>query len=598
MPVIKRLHYFDHQFLIESDFADHQAYHVDMRWRHNRLLHTAGVADGLLVTGAVGATSVSVAPGTAIDANGHDVVLLEARTLALPGTATAAEIYIAYREVESDPRSSADVTGNTRISEDPVLTARAIAPAPDPVPAGGVLLAAVSLSGGQLTAAPNNDVRTRAGSVVTDDLAVRSLRLRRDGLVSAQWPRLSCAQANQATLEGDLVFRATSGENAGDIMFQNAGGVQKGRIWTNPTAGAALFLSSGDVNPDVTIDPAGNVGIGTTAPTRRLTMEGPAGTYLNVRANGGTFELLLGADAGGGIVSTITNHDLQLRAGGNDTKVIVKADGKVGVGNTAPTHRLHVTGNLGLRQNRLYVTGGDGGLDNWSSISYNAHHNDTNNGWVFPDPTRKAVTMEMDDSGGTPRFQVWSTRAATPTGWVQRFAINGETGDVLMGQNGGTVGVGTPSVSATLDVHGSIRSPMWNLTNVFNNRAGSQPLNNGAFTAGGGTLLVFASGSGFSAAGAAQIGMNILIDGVQRGLMQSFTNEAGSHKAFVANPLVVTGLAAGPHTLALAARPGTGIDLNDFFSVTILELPWVQGFVFTPILVDPVILQPVFRPIP
>jgi hypothetical protein len=32
MPV-KRLHYFDHQFLVEADFTDEQAYHVGMRRR-------------------------------------------------------------------------------------------------------------------------------------------------------------------------------------------------------------------------------------------------------------------------------------------------------------------------------------------------------------------------------------------------------------------------------------------------------------------------------------------------------------------------------------------------------------------------------------
>jgi hypothetical protein len=63
----------------------------------------------------------------------------------------------------------------------------------------------------------------------------------------------------------DLVLRATA-EDPGDIVFQNSAGTQKGRVWSNPTAGAALFLSSGDITPDLTVDASGNVGIGTTAP--------------------------------------------------------------------------------------------------------------------------------------------------------------------------------------------------------------------------------------------------------------------------------------------------------------------------------------------
>ena len=63
----------------------------------------------------------------------------------------------------------------------------------------------------------------------------------------------------------DLVLRATA-EDPGDIVFQNSAGTQKGRVWSNPTAGAALFLSSGDITPDLTVDVSGNVGIGTTTP--------------------------------------------------------------------------------------------------------------------------------------------------------------------------------------------------------------------------------------------------------------------------------------------------------------------------------------------
>lgn len=64
---------------------------------------------------------------------------------------------------------------------------------------------------------------------------------------------------------GDLLLKAAA-EDAGDIVFQASTGTQKGRIWSNPTPGAALFLSSGDVTPDVAIDASGNVGIGTTTP--------------------------------------------------------------------------------------------------------------------------------------------------------------------------------------------------------------------------------------------------------------------------------------------------------------------------------------------
>jgi hypothetical protein len=109
-------------------------------------------------------------------------------------------------------------------------------------------------------------------------------------------------------------------------------------------------------------------------------------------------------------------------------------------GNVASTS---ISADTSVRQNRLYLSGGVG----WSSLTYNAHHNDANNQWVFPDPSHPAVTVEMDDSSGAPRFQVWNTPTWNTTGWVERFAIDGNSGNVLMGQNGGNVGIGTTSPS-------------------------------------------------------------------------------------------------------------------------------------------------------
>ncbi|HLL47220.1 MAG TPA: hypothetical protein VK399_10960, partial [Longimicrobiaceae bacterium] len=64
---VKRLKYFNHQFLRVEDFQEEQDYHLRMRRRLNRVLHTWGVAEGLQVSAAAGATAVKVSAGTAID---------------------------------------------------------------------------------------------------------------------------------------------------------------------------------------------------------------------------------------------------------------------------------------------------------------------------------------------------------------------------------------------------------------------------------------------------------------------------------------------------------------------------------------------------
>ena len=73
--VTKRVTYFDRQFLRAADFLAEQAYDLDRRRRHNRLLHGPGVAEGLQVSGNPGDTFISVSPGTAYDALGQEIVL-------------------------------------------------------------------------------------------------------------------------------------------------------------------------------------------------------------------------------------------------------------------------------------------------------------------------------------------------------------------------------------------------------------------------------------------------------------------------------------------------------------------------------------------
>jgi len=70
----------------------------------------------------------------------------------------------------------------------------------------------------------------------------------------------------------DILFKA---DDTGDIVFQNADGSQKARIWAGTSAGLNyLYLSSADNAADITINQNGNVGIGITAPTQKLDVNG------------------------------------------------------------------------------------------------------------------------------------------------------------------------------------------------------------------------------------------------------------------------------------------------------------------------------------
>ncbi len=113
----------------------------------------------------------------------------------------------------------------------------------------------------------------------------------------------------------------------------------------------------------------------------------------------------------------------------------------------------------------------------------------------------------------------------------------------------------------------------------------------GTYTSKGGTLVISASGSGFRSATYnkthGRIGSSLKVNGVERGRLVAFTNEMNSHRAFVADQVVVRGLPAGTHEIELdhlwdpnCAKPEetssdfcTYFDGNDFFRVTVLELP-------------------------
>ena len=146
-----------------------------------------------------------------------------------------------------------------------------------------------------------------------------------------------------------------------------------------------------------------------------------------------------------------------LTAGGNASVVentggallINPTGGNVGIGNSEASNRLHISGSTGIRQNYLYLSGSAGG----SSFSYNAHRNSANSDWVFPDKTRAALTVEMDDlAGKQPRFEIYSTTSSNTSSWIQRFAVDGNTGNVVIAPTGGTVGIGTAAGTPKLTV--------------------------------------------------------------------------------------------------------------------------------------------------
>jgi hypothetical protein len=96
----------------------------------------------------------------------------------------------------------------------------------------------------------------------------------------------------------------------------------------------------------------------------------------------------------------------------------------------------------------------------------------------------------------------------------------------------------------------------------------------GTYKSKGGTLLISASGSGYSSA-PGKIGMAVSVDGTKKGTVWTYTNELNSHKAFVSATFVARNQPPGQLKIELDNKgyPQTTIDESDHFRVTVLEIP-------------------------
>lgn len=119
MSDVKRLNYFNNQFLEERDFKDEQRYHIEMRRLHNRLLHSWGVAYGLQVEKA-GHQAVTLQPGMALDNLGREIVVAAAVNKELSGHAANSNVYLSlsYAEaLEDEDRQEEGSKNHTRVRE-------------------------------------------------------------------------------------------------------------------------------------------------------------------------------------------------------------------------------------------------------------------------------------------------------------------------------------------------------------------------------------------------------------------------------------------------------------------------------------------------
>ena len=206
---IKRLNYFDYQFLRQKDFLDEQQYHIRMRQLHNSRLHTWGIiAGGLLLSFDAGASQVKISEGMALDGQGQEIVQVG-------GTATGnlsgfsgktVFITIAYgtpKEADLTTETQDGQAKNTRWLEIPEVGASPDRPADE---SKMLILGQATIDANGVVTGVDMGAATgrRTAGVVAGDLVARSLALSAVGVADSQSPVLRQGAPGRADLAGSL----------------------------------------------------------------------------------------------------------------------------------------------------------------------------------------------------------------------------------------------------------------------------------------------------------------------------------------------------------------------------------------------------------
>jgi hypothetical protein len=142
------------------------------------------------------------------------------------------------------------------------------------------------------------------------------------------------------------------GNETASIKFNRGGDISGGNIelWTKPDNGVG-----GDIAQRVTVRSDGNVGIGTSSPTQKLSVESDAGaTRIEVINNanaGGGAGIYMNTKSGGNIVSNATvrtdnvgNFQIFTGTTSDAERMRITSSGNVGIGTSSPTAPLDTAG--------------------------------------------------------------------------------------------------------------------------------------------------------------------------------------------------------------------------------------------------------------
>ena len=214
--------------------------------------------------------------------------------------------------------------------------------------------------------------------------------------------------------------------NGNNLTWGGAYGAGIPTIASAINAGIYFYPAGSTSGATMLINSSGNVGIGTTAPSFPLSVQGIAqargGVYVTQASPINT--LILNADDTAlHKIYTNSSVDLSLGTNSSTSQLYLKNGGNVGIGTTSPNYKLQVAGNVSILNgasdsllggSALYLEGGSG--SNYTILQQ-----------------------------GIGRFTIWGYNGSS---WGEKFTINNTSGNV---------GIGTTAPVSKLDVFGEGR---------------------------------------------------------------------------------------------------------------------------------------------
>jgi hypothetical protein len=479
---IKRLYFYEKQFLGARDFTDEQSYHIEMRRRHLIAHHNWGIVAGLGVVQDSNSLIWSVQPGMAVDGYGREILVFDPEPLDIQSIADQLvnesppvflKVWIAYQiEKANQPAAGFSVcdlpdqfmrtreTFRLIYQDDPPFDLRKGAdptkkdpglednwpPAYQDLPDDPGVRWPVYL--GTLRWDPVQKIITGIDLIDSKDNQAR----RYVGVIAEEIE----APNNKLTIRGRGNSRPlTTNENGVPVTIEGSLEVER------------QFLADTDANVVGSL----GVGIGTAKADTKLQVSGGVDSSLD----NGTGFLVIGPVGGKNLV--IDDHsvmarnnkaaaNLQIQAKGGDLIVhkdqagkefVVKDTGEVGIGTAAPTQLLTLGAPEGTR---LEIARTSATLP-WSQSS----------GAINPG----AFVINQQSQGSTQPGADFALmrdgKKRVILGDTSTFLSSQDNGDLLFFINreeaaeaevmrinaAGNVGIGTANPAAKLDVNGDIR---------------------------------------------------------------------------------------------------------------------------------------------